>query len=258
MADDDIHEPTRAQSTTSSIPLYTLQVASTFADTASQYEQTSLISLNRPRSEDLPPSHGSASGDASSSGTVMSFGPREFHPFDINGWLSYNEWPNEPPILEYQMRGQGRELPPEREEGQVSDDDHAGTQAVIVRQGDIVTFPGSPPPRDSSVIQEPPHSLPVTQTRAMSERRQERSARGPFGRVGQRVGNWGQQVGQRFAIGHQFRLHTEGWASAYSAGGGGYNPPVRPTRAVRPGTADPSAPPQYEHPPPYEDTRADL
>jgi hypothetical protein len=259
MMADDIHEPTTTQSTTSSIPPYTHRATSTFADTPTQYEHTAVASTERYRFQDLPPFYGSALGDARNSGTAMGTGPIEAHRIDTDEWLSDNEWQNDPSISDYLMRGRGIELPPAREEGQVSDDDHAGSQIVIVRRGDIMVVSTSPPPRNASTIQDPPHSLPNAQPRAISGGREERPARGPFGRVGRRMGSWGQQIGrQAGAIGHQFGQRTEGWASAYSAGGGGYNPPVRPTRAVRPSTVEPSGPPQYEYPPSYEDTRADY
>ncbi|KAF3041741.1 hypothetical protein E8E12_008370 [Didymella heteroderae] len=70
---------------------------------------------------------------------------------------------------------------------------------------------------------------------------------------GRRMGNWGEQFGrQAGAMGKQFGQRTEQWASAYSAGGGGYNPPTRPNPTAGPSTAEPSGPPQYDHPPSYE------
>jgi hypothetical protein len=70
---------------------------------------------------------------------------------------------------------------------------------------------------------------------------------------GRRMGNWGEQFGrQAGAMGKQFGQRTEQWASAYSAGGGGYNPPARPMPAAGPSTSEQSGPPQYDHPPSYE------
>ena len=252
MVADDNYEPTTTQSTTSSIPPNTRRTTST------QYDHTEVVSPERPQFQDLPPSYGSALGDARNSGTATGTGPIGAHQIDIDEWQSDNERHNDPSILDYLMRGRGIERPPAREEGQGSDDGHAGSQFIIVRPGDIMMLSTSPPPRNTSIVQDVPHSLPVAQSRATSEHRQERPARGPFGRVGRRMGSWGQQIGrQAGVIGHQFGQRTEGWASAYSAGGGGYNPPVRPTRAIRSSTAEPSGPPRYEHPPPYNDAQAD-
>jgi hypothetical protein len=254
MADNN-REPITTQSTTSSIPPNTHRATSAFADTPTHHEHAAVASPERPRSQDLPPSYGSALVDARNSRTAIGTGPIEAHRIDINGWLSDNEWQNDPSLSDYLMRGRGIELPPAREEGQVS---HDGSQIVIVRRGDIMVVSTSPPPRNASIVQDVPHSLPVAQSTATFERREERPARGPFGRVGRRMGSWGQQIGrQAGAIGHQLGQRTEGWASAYSAGGGGYNPPVRPTRTIRPSTAEPTGPPQYEHPPSYDDARAD-
>ena len=252
---DDIHEPKNTQSTTSSITPNTHRATSAFA---THHEHAAVASSEQLRSQDLPPSYGSALVDARNSRTAIGTGPIQAHRIDIDGWLSDNEWQNDPLLSDYLMRGRGIELPPAREEGHVSDDDHAGSQIVIVRRGDIMVVSTSPPPRNASTIQDPPYSLPDARLGAIPGAREERPARGPFGRVGRRMGSWGQQIGrQAGAIGHQFGQRTEGWASAYSAGGGGYNPPVRPTRAIRSSTAEPSGPPQYEHPPSYNDARAD-
>jgi hypothetical protein len=81
---------------------------------------------------------------------------------------------------------------------------------------------------------------------------------------GQNMGRWGEEFGRRMgslgeqfgrqagAMGKQFGQRTEQWASAYSAGGGGYNPPARPMPTAGPSTAEPSGPPQYDHPPSYD------
>ena len=257
MLADDPPEPTTMQSTTSSIPPYTQRATSSFADTPTRYEHTPSSIPERTRYQDLPPSYGSVSGDARNSGTAMGTGPIEAHRVNTDEWLGDNEWQNDPSILDRLTRGRGIELPPAREEEQVSNDD-AGSQTVIVRRGDAMVSTSAPSGNDFT-IQDPSHSVPVAQSRAASERRQERPARGPFGRVGRRMGSWRQQIGrQASTIGSQFGQRTEQWASAYSAGGGGYNPPVRPTRAVRPSAAEPSGPPQYEHPPSYEDARDDI
>ena len=251
----DIREPINTQSTTSSIPPNTHRATSAFA---TQHEHSAVASSEQLRSQDLPPSYGSALVDARNSRTAIGTGPIEAHQLDINEWQSDNERQNNHSILDYLMRGRGIELPPAREERPGSEDGHVGTQIIIVRPGDIMMLSTSPPPRNASIVQDVPHSLPVAQSRATSEHRQGPPARGPFGRVGRRMGSWGQQIGrQAGAIGHQFGQRTEGWASAYSAGGGGYNPPVRPTRAIRSSTAEPSGPPRYEHPPPYNDAQAD-
>lgn len=70
---------------------------------------------------------------------------------------------------------------------------------------------------------------------------------------GRRMGSWGEQFGrQAGTMGQQFAKRSEAWASAYSAGGGGYAPIVRPIPAAGPSTQEPSGPPQYDHPPSYE------
>lgn len=71
--------------------------------------------------------------------------------------------------------------------------------------------------------------------------------------LGRKMSDWSEQVRrQAVAMGKQFGQRTEQWASAYSAGGGGYNPPARPQPAPDPSSVEPSDLPLYDHPPSYE------
>lgn len=71
--------------------------------------------------------------------------------------------------------------------------------------------------------------------------------------IGRRMGNWGEQIGrQARAMAKQFGQRTEQCATAYGAGGGGYNPPVRPRLPARSSIAEPTDLPRYDHPPSYE------
>ncbi|KAF2993229.1 hypothetical protein E8E13_001458 [Curvularia kusanoi] len=234
------HAAVASQSTTSFNVTNTTHPHSTWNESSTQYQATQIHSPAGPQYDDLPPSYDFALSNARSSG--------------ISGTANR---------IEAHLAG--------ADEGHVSTEPVAGSQSTTIGQtGDLISSSSSPTLRDASSIAEPSHSTPTDQSDAHS-----RDNQGPRGRecrghrsrssqdlaaFGQNVGKWGSQFGRKMsAIGKQFGQRTEQWASAYSAGGGGYNPPPRPMRvAAGSGTVEPSGPPQYDHPPSYEAPAAEV
>lgn len=230
---DGPHAPIAPQSTTSLYAANTFQALSTPNESSSQYQSITIRSPSGPQYGDLPPSYDFALSNPRSSGTSVAANRAEGHRAGAD-------------------------------EGHVSSELVAGSQSTTIGQtrgfASTSTSPifGFVPP-----IAEPSHPTPTAQSgdhRCDNEGSRVRERHGRVSRssqdlavFGQNVGKWGGQFGRKMsAIGKQFGQRTEQWASAYSAGGGGYNPPPRPIRVAAGPTAEPSGPPQYDHPPSYE------